>query len=232
MTFFDNNGYYIYTPEMVFHSRKMYTSLPFLKEDYFMTILVPTVIEQTNRGERAYDIYSRLLKDRIILLGSAIDDNVANSIVAQLLFLASEDPEKDIFLYINSPGGSITAGMAIYDTMNYIKPKVHTICIGMAASMGAFLLAAGEPGKRFALPNAEVMIHQPLGGAQGQATEIEIAAKRILFLREKLNTILAEKTGQPLDVIAKDTDRDNFMTAERAKEYGLIDEIITRNDIK
>ena len=197
-----------------------------------MTILVPTVIEQTNRGERAYDIYSRLLKDRIILLGSAIDDNVANSIVAQLLFLASEDPEKDIFLYINSPGGSITAGMAIYDTMNYIKPKVHTICIGMAASMGAFLLAAGEPGKRFALPNAEVMIHQPLGGAQGQATEIEIAAKRILFLREKLNTILAEKTGQPLDVIAKDTDRDNFMTAERAKEYGLIDEIITRNDIK
>ena len=232
MTFFDNNGYYIYTPEMVFHSRKMYTSLPFLKEDYFMTILVPTVIEQTNRGERAYDIYSRLLKDRIILLGSAIDDNVANSIVAQLLFLASEDPEKDIFLYINSPGGSITAGMAIYDTMNYIKPKVHTICIGMAASMGAFLLAAGEPGKRFALPNAEVMIHQPLGGAQGQATEIEIAAKRILFLREKLNTILAEKTGQPLEVIAKDTDRDNFMTAERAKEYGLIDEIITRNDIK
>ena len=197
-----------------------------------MTILVPTVIEQTNRGERAYDIYSRLLKDRIILLGSAIDDNVANTIVAQLLFLASEDPEKDIFLYINSPGGSITAGMAIYDTMNYIKPKVHTICIGMAASMGAFLLAAGEPGKRFALPNAEVMIHQPLGGAQGQATEIEIAAKRILFLREKLNTILAEKTGQPIDVIAKDTDRDNFMTAERAKEYGLIDEIITRNDIK
>ena len=197
-----------------------------------MTILVPTVIEQTNRGERAYDIYSRLLKDRIILLGSAIDDNVANSIVAQLLFLASEDPEKDIFLYINSPGGSITAGMAIYDTMNYIKPKVHTICIGMAASMGVFLLAAGEPGKRFALPNAEVMIHQPLGGAQGQATEIEIAAKRILFLREKLHTILAEKTGQPLEVIAKDTDRDNFMTAERAKEYGLIDEIITRNDIK
>lgn len=193
-----------------------------------MTILVPTVIEQTNRGERAYDIYSRLLKDRIILLGSAIDDNVANSIVAQLLFLAAEDPDKDIYLYINSPGGSITAGMAIYDTMNYIKPKVHTICIGMAASMGAFLLAAGEPGYRFALPNAEVMIHQPLGGAQGQATEIEIAAKRILFLREKLNTILAEKTGQPLDVIAKDTDRDNFMTAERAKEYGLIDQIIDR----
>ena len=193
-----------------------------------MTILVPTVIEQTNRGERAYDIYSRLLKDRIILLGSAIDDNVANSIVAQLLFLEAEDPDKDISLYINSPGGSITAGMAIYDTMNFIKPKVQTICIGMAASMGAFLLAAGEKGKRFALPNAEVMIHQPLGGAQGQATEIEIAAKRILFLRDKLNTILADRTGQPLERLAKDTDRDNFMTAEQAKEYGLIDNIITR----
>lgn len=157
--------------------------------------LIPTVIEQTNRGERAYDIYSRLLKDRIILLGSAIDDNVANSIVAQLLFLAAEDPDKDISLYINSPGGSITAGMAIFDTMQFIKPKVSTICIGMAASMGAFLLAAGEPGKRYALPNAEVMIHQPLGGAQGQATEIEIAAKRILFLRDKLNKILSERTG-------------------------------------
>ena len=197
-----------------------------------MTILVPTVIEQTSRGERAYDIYSRLLKDRIILLGSAIDDNVANSIVAQLLFLEAEDPDKDISLYINSPGGSITAGMAIYDTMNFIKPKVQTICIGMAASMGAFLLAAGEPGKRFALPNAEVMIHQPLGGAQGQATEIEIAAKRILWLREKLNKILSEKTGQPLEVISRDTDRDNFMTADRAKEYGLIDHIITRNEVK
>ncbi|KGR90759.1 Clp protease [Ureibacillus massiliensis 4400831 = CIP 108448 = CCUG 49529] len=189
--------------------------------------LIPTVIEQTSRGERAYDIYSRLLKDRIIMLGSAIDDNVANSIVAQLLFLAAEDPDKDISLYINSPGGSITAGMAIFDTMQYIKPKVSTICIGMAASMGAFLLAAGEPGKRFALPNAEVMIHQPLGGAQGQATEIEIAAKRILFLRDKLNGILAERTGQPLETIAKDTDRDNFMTATQAKEYGLIDTIIT-----
>ncbi|CAM5199198.1 ATP-dependent Clp protease proteolytic subunit OS=Ureibacillus acetophenoni OX=614649 GN=clpP PE=3 SV=1 [Ureibacillus acetophenoni] len=197
-----------------------------------MTILVPTVIEQTNRGERAYDIYSRLLKDRIIMLGSAIDDNVANSIVAQLLFLAAEDPEKDIHLYINSPGGSITAGMAIYDTMQYIKPKVSTICIGMAASMGAFLLAAGEPGKRFALPNAEVMIHQPLGGAQGQATEIEIAAKRILFLRDKLNKILAERSGQSLERIAQDTDRDNFMTAEQAKEYGLIDNIITNSDQK
>jgi ATP-dependent Clp protease protease subunit len=190
--------------------------------------LIPTVIEQTNRGERAYDIYSRLLKDRIIMLGSAIDDNVANSIVAQLLFLEAENPEKDITLYINSPGGSITAGMAIYDTMQYIKADVSTVCIGMAASMGAFLLAAGQKGKRYALPNAEVMIHQPLGGAQGQATEIEIAAKRILFLREKLNGILAERTGQSLEVISRDTDRDNFMTAERAKEYGLIDSIITR----
>ncbi|MFJ5713708.1 ATP-dependent Clp endopeptidase proteolytic subunit ClpP [Neobacillus sp. NPDC093127] len=193
--------------------------------------LIPTVIEQTNRGERAYDIYSRLLKDRIIMLGSAIDDNVANSIVAQLLFLEAENPEKDITLYINSPGGSITAGMAIYDTMQYIKSNVSTVCIGMAASMGAFLLSAGEKGKRFALPNAEVMIHQPLGGAQGQATEIEIAAKRILFLREKLNGILAERTGQPLEVIQRDTDRDNFMTAERAKEYGLIDSIITRHTL-
>jgi len=190
--------------------------------------LIPTVIEQTNRGERAYDIYSRLLKDRIIMLGSAIDDNVANSIVAQLLFLEAENPEKDITLYINSPGGSITAGMAIFDTMQYIKADVSTVCIGMAASMGAFLLTAGQKGKRYALPNAEVMIHQPLGGAQGQATEIEIAAKRILFLREKLNGIIAERTGQPLEVIQRDTDRDNFMTAERAKEYGLIDSIITR----
>ncbi|MEG9295696.1 ATP-dependent Clp endopeptidase proteolytic subunit ClpP [Mangrovibacillus sp. Mu-81] len=193
--------------------------------------LIPTVIEQTNRGERAYDIYSRLLKDRVIMLGSGIDDNVANSIVAQLLFLESENPEKDISIYINSPGGSITAGMAIYDTIQYIKPDVQTICIGMAASMGAFLLAAGAKGKRLALPNAEVMIHQPLGGAQGQATEIEIAAKRILFLREKLNQILSDRTGQPLEVISKDTDRDNFMTAERALEYGLIDRIITRNEM-
>ncbi|MCA1319631.1 ATP-dependent Clp endopeptidase proteolytic subunit ClpP [Bacillus tianshenii] len=191
--------------------------------------LIPTVIEQTSRGERAYDIYSRLLKDRIILLGSAIDDNVANSIVAQLLFLAAEDPEKDISLYINSPGGSITAGMAIYDTMNFIKPNVSTMCVGMAASMGAFLLSAGAKGKRFALPSSEVMIHQPLGGAQGQATEIEIAAKRILFLREKLNTILSENTGQPIEVISRDTDRNNFMTAERALEYGLIDKVIKNN---
>ena len=194
--------------------------------------LIPTVIEQTNRGERAYDIYSRLLKDRIIMLGSGIDDNVANSIVAQLLFLEAENPEKDISIYINSPGGSITAGMAIYDTMQFIKPDVQTICIGMAASMGAFLLAAGTKGKRYALPNAEVMIHQPLGGAQGQATEIEIAAKRILFLREKLNGILSERTGQPMEVISKDTDRDNFMTAERAKEYGLVDHIISRNTLE
>ncbi|MDQ0233392.1 ATP-dependent Clp endopeptidase proteolytic subunit ClpP [Metabacillus malikii] len=193
--------------------------------------LIPTVIEQTNRGERAYDIYSRLLKDRIIMLGSGIDDNVANSIVSQLLFLEAEDPEKDISIYINSPGGSITAGMAIYDTIQYIKPSVSTICIGMAASMGAFLLAAGDKGKRYALPNSEVMIHQPLGGAQGQATEIEIAAKRILFLRDKLNNILSERTGQPLEVIERDTERDNFMTAERALEYGLIDKVLTRNEL-
>ncbi|MDQ0254590.1 ATP-dependent Clp protease protease subunit [Evansella vedderi] len=190
--------------------------------------LVPTVIEQTNRGERAYDIYSRLLKDRIIMLGTAIDDNVANSVVAQLLFLAADDPEKDISLYINSPGGSITAGMAIYDTMQFIKPKVQTICIGMAASMGAFLLAAGEPGKRFALPNSEVMIHQPLGGAQGQASDIEIHARRIIEMREKLNKILSERTGQPLEVIARDTDRDNFMSAAEAKKYGLIDEVMEK----
>ena len=183
--------------------------------------LIPTVIETTNRGERAYDIYSRLLKDRIIMLGSAIDDNVANSIVSQLLFLQAQDSEKDIYLYINSPGGSVTAGFAIYDTIQHIKPDVQTICIGMAASMGSFLLAAGTKGKRFALPNAEVMIHQPLGGAQGQATEIEIAANHILKTREKLNRILAERTGQNIETIQKDTDRDNFLTADEAKEYGL-----------
>lgn len=188
--------------------------------------LIPTVIEQTNRGERAYDIYSRLLKDRIIMIGSAIDDNVANSVVSQLLFLQAQDSEKDIYLYINSPGGSVTAGMAIYDTIQHIKPDVQTICLGMAASMGSFLLAAGAKGKRFALPNAEVMIHQPLGGAQGQATEIEIAAKHILRTREKLNQILADRTGQPLEKIEKDTDRDNFMTADEAKEYGLIDDVM------
>lgn len=188
--------------------------------------LIPTVIEQTNRGERAYDIFSRLLKDRIIMIGTGIDDNVANSVASQLLFLQAQDPEKDIYLYINSPGGSVTAGMAIYDTIQHIKPDVQTICLGMAASMGSFLLAAGAKGKRFALPNAEVMIHQPLGGAQGQATEIEIAAKHILRTREKLNKILAERTGQPLDKIERDTDRDNFMTADEAKEYGLIDEVM------
>lgn len=190
--------------------------------------LIPTVIEQTNRGERAYDIYSRLLKDRIIMLGSAIDDNVANSIVAQLLFLEAEDSGKDISLYINSPGGSITAGMAIYDTMQYIKSDVSTICTGMAASMGAFLLAAGAKGKRYALPNSEVMIHQPLGGTQGQATDIEIHAKRILQMRENLNQILSERTGQSIDVINRDTERDNFMTAQGAVEYGLIDKVLER----
>ena len=194
--------------------------------------LIPTVIEQTNRGERAYDIYSRLLKDRIIMIGTGIDDNVANSVVSQLLFLQAQDPEKDIFLYINSPGGSVTAGMAIYDTIQHIKPDVQTICLGMAASMGSFLLAAGTKGKRFALPNAEVMIHQPLGGAQGQATEIEIAAKHILRTREKLNKILAERTDQPLDKIERDMDRDFFMTAEEAKEYGLVDEVMEPEKLK
>lgn len=189
-------------------------------------MLVPTVIEQTNRGERAYDIYSRLLKDRIIFLGTPINDLVANSVVAQLLFLAAEDPDKDINLYINSPGGSITAGMAIYDTMQFIKPDVSTICIGMAASMGAFLLCAGTTGKRFALPNSEVMIHQPLGGAQGQASDIEISAKRIIRMRDHLNSIMAERTGQPKERIEQDTDRDNFMSAQEAKEYGLIDDVI------
>jgi ATP-dependent Clp protease, protease subunit len=189
---------------------------------------VPMVVEQTNRGERAYDIYSRLLKDRIVFLGTQVNDVVANSIIAQLLFLAAEDPEKDIHLYINSPGGSITSGMAIYDTMQFIKPDVSTICVGMAASMGAFLLAAGAKGKRFALPNSEVMIHQPLGGAEGQASDIEIRARRILKLRDKLNGILAERTGQPIERIEKDTDRDNFMEAETAMEYGLIDKVITK----
>lgn len=188
--------------------------------------LVPTVIEQTPRGERAYDIYSRLLKDRIIMLTGAIDDNVANSVVAQLLFLDAQDNEKDIYLYINSPGGSVTAGLAIYDTMNFINADVQTIVIGLAASMGSLLLTAGEKGKRFALPNAEVMIHQPLGGAQGQATEIEIAARHILDTKVKLNNMLAEHTGQDIHRIEKDTDRDKFMSAEEALEYGLIDGIM------
>lgn len=178
--------------------------------------LVPYVIEQTSRGERSYDIYSRLLKDRIIFLGEAIDEHIASLVVAQLLFLEAEDPDKDINIYINSPGGSVTAGMAIYDTMQYVKPEVSTICVGMAASMGAFLLSAGQKGKRFALPNAEIMIHQPLGGVQGQAEDIKIHAEWILKTREKLNRILSENTGQPLDVIARDTDRDNFMSAEDA----------------
>lgn len=191
--------------------------------------LVPMVVEQSNRGERAYDIYSRLLKDRIIFIGSGIDDNVANLVVAQLLFLAAEDPEKDIHMYINSPGGSVTAGMAIFDTMQFIKPDVSTMCIGLAASMGAFLLAAGEKGKRFALPNSEVMIHQPLGGARGQASDIKIHADWILRTKDQLNRILAERTGQSLERIAQDTDRDNFMSAEEAKNYGLVDDVLVRN---
>ena len=188
--------------------------------------LVPYVIEQTARGERSYDIYSRLLKDRIIFLGEAIDENVASTIVAQLLFLEAEDPDKDINLYINSPGGSVTAGMAIYDTMQYIKPQVSTICIGMAASMGAFLLSSGQKGKRYALPNAEIMIHQPLGGMQGQAEDIKIHAEWILKTREKLNKILSSNTGQPLQIISRDTDRDNFMSADAAVRYGLIDLVL------
>ena len=189
--------------------------------------LAPVVVEQTGRGERSYDIYSKLLKDRIIFLGDEVNDATAGLIVAQLLFLESEDPDKDIHLYINSPGGSITAGMAIYDTMQYIKPDVSTICIGMAASMGAFLLAAGAKGKRLALPNSEIMIHQPLGGTRGQATDIEIHAKRILKMKDTLNQILSERTGQPLEKIQMDTERDNFMSSIEAKEYGLIDEVIT-----
>jgi ATP-dependent Clp protease protease subunit len=191
-----------------------------------MSYLVPMVVEQTNRGERSYDIYSRLLKDRIIFLGSAIEDTVANLVIAQLLFLEAEDPDKDIALYINSPGGSISAGMAIYDTMQHIKADVSTICVGLAASMGAFLLAAGEKGKRFALPNSEIMIHQPSGGTQGQATDIEIHAKRIIRMRESLNRIMANRTGQSLEKIEQDTERDYFMTAEEAVEYGIIDEIM------
>ena len=188
--------------------------------------LVPTVIEQTGRGERAYDIFSRLLNDRIIMLSDEVNDATASIVVAQLLFLEGQDPDKDISLYINSPGGSITAGMAIYDTMQYIKCDVSTICIGMAASMGAFLLAAGAKGKRYALPNSEVMIHQPLGGMQGQATDIKILADRIIRMKNTLNSILAERTGKPLEVIERDTERDNFMTAEEAKAYGLIDDVM------
>jgi len=187
--------------------------------------LVPIVVEQSNRGERAYDIYSRLLKDRIIFIGGPIDDNVANLVIAQLLFLEAEDPEKDVHLYLNSPGGIVTAGMAIYDTMQYIKPPVSTICMGQAASMGSFLLAAGEKGKRFALPYARIMIHQPLGGVQGQATDIDIHAKEILRMKSILNDLLSKHTGQPLETVARDTERDFFMSAEDAKQYGIVDEV-------
>ena len=190
--------------------------------------LVPTVIEQTNRGERAYDIYSRLLNDRIIFLSDEVNDVTASLVVAQLLFLEAQDPDKDISLYINSPGGSITAGMAIYDTMNYIKCDVSTICVGMAASMGAFLLSAGAKGKRLALPNSEIMIHQPLGGTQGQATDIKIHADRIIKIKEKLNSILSDVTGQPIEKIERDTERDNFMSADEAMAYGLIDRVISK----
>jgi len=193
--------------------------------------LVPMVVEQTSRGERSYDIYSRLLNDRIIFLADEVNDVTASLVVAQMLYLEAQDPDKDIYLYINSPGGSITAGMAIYDTMNYIKCDVCTICIGMAASMGAFLLSSGQPGKRMALPNAEIMIHQPLGGMQGQATDIKIHADRIIRIKEKLNKLLAEQTGKPLDVIERDTERDNFMSADEACAYGLVDKVITKKDI-
>ena len=192
--------------------------------------LVPVVIEQTGHGERSYDIFSRLLNDRIIMLCDEVNDTTASLVVAQLLYLEGQDPDKDISLYINSPGGSITAGMAIYDTMNYIKCDVSTICVGMAASMGAFLLSSGAKGKRFALPNSEIMIHQPLGGMQGQASDIKIHADRIIAIKERLNKILSEQTGQPLDVITKDTDRDNFMTAQQAMEYGLVDNVLDHRE--
>jgi len=198
--------------------------------DTDMLGMVPMVIEQSGRGERAYDIYSRLLKERIIFLVGPVNDQMANLIVAQLLFLESENPDKDISLYINSPGGSVSAGMAIFDTMQFIKPNVSTLCTGLAASMGAFLLAAGEKGKRFSLPNSRIMIHQPLGGAQGQASDIEIQAREILYLRERLNSILAERTGKSIEEISKDTDRDNFMSAEAAVTYGMIDAVLTHRE--
>src|SRR5512138_2620387 len=187
---------------------------------------IPIVVEQTGRGERAYDIYSRLLKDRIVFLGSVVTDDVANLITAQLLFLESEDPDRDIFFYINSPGGSVTAGLAIYDTMQFIKPDVSTLCVGQAASMGSFLLAAGAKGKRFALPNSRIMIHQPLGGFQGQASDVEIHAKEILYIKQRLNEILAKHTGQPLERVERDTDRDNFLSAEAAVDFGIVDKVI------
>ena len=195
-----------------------------------MDALVPMVVEQTSRGERSYDIYSRLLKERVIFLTGQVEDHMANLVVAQLLFLESENPDKDIFLYINSPGGSVTAGMSIYDTMQFIKPNVSTVCMGQACSMGAFLLAGGAPGKRYVLPNSRVMIHQPLGGFQGQASDIQIHAQEILTIKKKLNTLLAEHTGQPLEVIEKDTDRDNFMAADDAVKYGLIDAVLNKRD--
>jgi ATP-dependent Clp protease protease subunit len=197
-----------------------------------LSALVPMVVEQTAKGERSYDIFSRLLKERVIFLTGQVEDQMANLIVAQLLFLESESPEKDIFIYINSPGGSVTAGMAIYDTMKFIKPSISTVCIGQAASMGAFLLSGGEKGKRYCLPNARVMIHQPLGGFQGQASDFEIHAKEILSIKEKLNRLLAEHTGQEFDKVANDTDRDNFLSADEAVEYGLVDAVLTSRDIK
>jgi ATP-dependent Clp protease protease subunit len=196
-----------------------------------MQYLVPMVIEQTNRGERAYDIYSRLLKDRIVFIGTPIDDTIANLIIAQLLFLESEDPDKDVHVYINSPGGVVTAGLAIYDTMQYVKPKISTLCMGQAASMGSLLLAAGTKGKRFALPHSRIMLHQPLGGFQGQAADIEIHAKEILKMREELNQIYVRHTGQPVEKIRRDTDRDFFLSGEEAKSYGIVDEVITRRDV-
>ncbi|UTV26928.1 ATP-dependent Clp endopeptidase proteolytic subunit ClpP [Photobacterium atrarenae] len=195
-----------------------------------MNALVPMVVEQTSRGERSYDIYSRLLKERVIFLTGQVEDQMANLVVAQLLFLESENPDKDIFLYINSPGGSVTAGMSIYDTMQHIKPNVSTFCMGQACSMGAFLLAGGAPGKRFCLPNSRVMIHQPLGGFQGQASDIQIHAQEILTIKQRLNNLLAEHTGQPLEVVERDTDRDNFMSAEQAVEYGLVDAVLGKRD--
>jgi ATP-dependent Clp protease protease subunit len=197
--------------------------------EFVPTNLIPTVVEQTHRGERGWDIFSRLLKDRIIFLGTPIDDRIANIVIAQLLYLESEDPDKEISIYVNSPGGVITSGMAIYDTMHHVKCPVSTICIGQAASMGAFLLSSGEPGRRFALPHARIMVHQPLGGAQGQASDIEIQAKEILRLRDVLNNILASNTGQPLEQIALDTDRDRYMTAQEAKDYGLVDTVMSRS---
>ena len=199
-----------------------------MSTDFNVQSVIPTVIEQSSRGEKSFDIFSRLLRERIIYMGTPVDDMVANLVVAQLLFLESEDPDKDISLYINSPGGSISAGMAIYDTMKHIRPKVSTICLGLAASMGAFLLSAGEKGKRLSLPNARIMIHQPLGGAQGQATDVQIMAKEILYAKGLINKLLAEHTGQPIERLERDTDRDFFMSAEESKEYGLIDQVITK----